>query len=165
MPPLTIAALLSELRTDPANLGYSQYMASGVDGTPEYLLLTNMLNDPGRNSPQGGPAFPVPLGAIDTGSAVAFLDGGEFHALDQGDQNYLILLSASGTLLLKDPTDPSGATDTPAFTHLKAIFPAGSASRAAMDRLTMRAGTRAEALFGPHTSVSVAQVTQALTSP
>lgn len=113
------AALKSEITVDPVQVGY----AGKGDEEIARLLTT---------TPR-----PVPREQIDGGLLASALVRSEYAALSAADKDYVRLICATATAI---PLTTSFKAE------LGAVFGAATATRANLQNLTKRAGTRAEEL-------------------
>ena len=132
------AALKTELKTDPANMGYAALMAIGNDVGLAALL----------NAPKVGVS--VPVGFIPSEQVVAALNGSELNALTAAQKDTLRVYFTPATVDALPGSAPR--------TYLLSLFPGGTATRAALVALVDRIGTRAEELgFGSVSSDDIAR--------
>lgn len=128
---LDLAALKYELQTDPAGLGYAPHVASGADA-----ILVQLLNEPRAG-------VSVNAGVVGAADVVAAIDQAEYMAIiDPGAREYVRLVVTPGLVDL--------GQGSKARVGLLALFPVGTATRAALVKLVTREASRAEFLgFGP----------------
>lgn len=156
-----LTALASEINNDPQNYGYAPFKANGADQT-----LADMLNHvrDGATEPPAGNLGPAVTGiredflmvqdlldAVDNRdfiTAPTALEAGLFESLTQ--QRSLRLLDSTGN-----------ATRT--LGNLRRLFqnPGPQGTRARIDALALRNGSRAEQLFGARTTISANDVAAA----
>lgn len=138
---LSLAALKTELQTDPSTLGYGPFLAVGNTGALADLL----------NQVRGG--ISVFRSSIATWEIVANTVKSEYDALTAGDKQLYQILVSTGTI---------NATDSRIRAMFAAIFGAGTTTRANLTAMASRTGSRAEQLFGE--AVSHQDVARALAS-
>lgn len=128
---MDLAALKTELTTDPAAIGYAAVIG-------DHEAIAKLLNKPQRT---------IDAEVISGGVLVSCLDKIEFTALNAVDKAYLNLFVTAGEV-------PVTANVRQA---LRALFPAGSETRNRINAATRRSGSRAEELgFGRVTESDVA---------
>ena len=137
---LTLAALKTELQTDPSALGYSAHVAAG-----RTAALADLLNAPNA-------AITVFRASIPTWEVVACTDKAEYDALTAGNKQLYQILVSTGTI---------NAADSRIRAMFASIFAAGT-TRTALTAMARRDGSRAEQLFG--VSVSHTHIAKALAS-
>jgi|GEM_PF-5236848 len=120
------AALRFELLSDPLRLGYAPLIASGADQT-----LADTLNAPRA----GVVAQVVTVPATDVVNCIA---PAEYNALTAAGRDYLAFVVSPQTVTVV----PGGQVRM----GLKALFPAGSTTRANLTALLDRPGSRADQL-------------------
>lgn len=136
---LDLAALKTELTTDPAVLGYASHITAGRMG--ELAKLINEVRG----------TIVISRGVIETHEIFEATDPTEWGALSADEkQRYQGILSM-GTV------DVDGDNVRDAFL---AMFAAGSTTRANLAALRTRDGSRADELFG--SDVSFTQIAEAL---
>jgi hypothetical protein len=131
---VSTSALASELRTDPKAMGYAALSDSDTAAK---------LNQPGASNET------LPTPSVESAQALALLTLSDYLALSAGQQTYLSLLAASGSLQL---LDTHGQTQV--LVSLLTMFPSTTVSGAAMRSNLARPVSRAEVLFGAGTQVS-----------
>lgn len=136
-----LAALKTELNTDPRTYGYAADLASGNDSA-----LVAKLNLP-RDGTNGGPVIKVNNPSVDTGRIRAAVTFAAFDGLVTASRQWFDWLTANGFIsvnahLLQSLAGIPTATGS--------IWAAGdrTAMNAAMEGLMRRNGSRAEELFG-----------------
>src|SRR3990167_3076310 len=134
---LDLAALKTELTTDPTGLGYEPLVTAGADGA--LSTLVNLVRD----------TISVPRGIIQTWEVLAATDAAEYGAL-----------SATGKDIYKTLVSAVDVNDAQIRTILSTLFPAGSVTRMNLVARLTRKGSRAEQLYG--TGVSSDQIAKAL---
>jgi len=142
--PFSLAALKTEIQTDPASLGYG-----AVVHADDCARVATKINTIGA-----GGAFAVLLPSI---TALAFqtcLDATEFTSLTALNLSQLGMLLSGG----------SGKLATGVVTIRRGIFTAGTFpnTRTNLGAIIQRQGSRAEVLWGTGTVVSATQVAQAM---
>lgn len=137
--PIDYAALKTELQNDPAALGYAALITAGNDqGLADALNLV-------RN----GVPYQINREPIATALFITKMDSAEFAALTQPQ------LLRLNTMLIGGAVDINDANTQ---TSLLGIFPANGASKAAVQALLKRQGSRAEVLFGRGVVVTATDV-------
>lgn len=160
---MTLAALKTEIQTDPQTYGYAAHVAAGE---PE--LIAEKLNKV-RDGTDGEAAItlrradisPQELwGAISVADYTA-LPGNPTAAQLSTERRYLSWLTGLSAQpkvrLLNDD-----GSDGPVIANLNAMFGAGTGTRNRIAALANRFGSRAEQLFGADTVVSIQDVSDAL---
>ena len=128
---MDLAALKTELTTDPAGIGYAA-------ASSDHEALAKMINTAVR---------PLDRASLTGGQLVSCLDKTEFAALTAADKAYLNLFVTSGEVPMTQDVRQS----------LRNLFPAGSKTRQNINAATRRDGSRAEELgFGRVTESDVA---------
>jgi len=117
---MDLAALKTEITTDPAAIGYAA--ANG-----DHEAIAKLLNKPQRT---------IDAGSLSSGVLVSCIDKTEFAALTAADKAYLNLFVTAGDV-------PMTANVRQA---LRSLFPAGTETRNRINAATRRAGSRAEEL-------------------
>ena len=128
---MDLAALKTEITSDPAAIGYAA--ANG-----DHLAIAGLLNRQQRT---------IDAESLPSGVLVSCIDRAEFAVLSAADKAYLNLFVTAG--------------DVPMSTNvrqaLRALFPVGSETRTKINQSTRRTGSRAEELgFGRVTESDVA---------
>jgi hypothetical protein len=123
---LTLAALKTELQTDPTALGYAPFVA-----TETTWQLAALLNQP-------RPAIRTFRSDVPTWEVVACTGKAEYDALTAGNKQLYQILVSAGTL---------DGSDSRIRAMFASIFAAG-ATRTALAAMAERDGSRAEQLFG-----------------
>lgn len=136
-------ALRAELTGDPLALGYAPLIAAG-DARGLAALL---------NAPTGPGAAPVDQSVVPAYTLFECIVPAEWSALTAANQQRIQTILAMGQV------DIQGANTRGAFL---AAFAAGTTTRANLQAVQTRTGSRAEALFGAAASVSAEQVADAL---
>ena len=124
--PLSLAALKTELTTDPTALGYATHVANGTTWQLAELLNTSRAG------------ISIFRASIPTWEVVACTDKTEYDALTAGNKQLYQILVSTGTI---------NATDARIRAMFASIFAAGS-TRTALNAMASRQGSRAEQLFG-----------------
>ena len=132
--PAHLAALKSEIETDPIGMSYD---ING--GTFELLQLLNL---PENNV--GNDTINRPTEELDIPDIAGVINASEFAALSSYDQQWVIMF-------INRPADEMLRPYQPKFLQL---FGAGSATRAAVLALRSKDASRAEVLFGVNTAIS-----------
>lgn len=128
---MDLAALKTEITTDPAAIGYA---AAGGD----HVAIAKLINKPGRA---------IGIESLSSGVLVSCLDQTEFTALTAAQKAYLNLFVTAGEVPMTQKTRQA----------LRGMFPAGSETRQAINQATKRDASRAEELgFGRVTESDVA---------
>lgn len=117
---MDLAALKTELTSDPAAIGYAA--ANG-----DHDAITKLLNRPQRT---------IDAESLPSGVLVSCIDRAEFAALSAADKQYLNLFVTAGDVPMSQNVRQA----------LRVLFPAGSETRTRINRATRRAGSRAEEL-------------------
>jgi hypothetical protein len=141
----TLAALTSELNTDPIAMGYAAVFASCSS-------LANLLNQNPEPVGVTGGQESIFRRTVLAEDMVAGIVLTEYAALAQSNRDYLNLLFGPGQVK---------TGDTNVRTQLGLIFPAGT-SRTNMLAAAQKLASRAEALWGDGFTVSAQTVCQAL---
>ena len=126
MTPAQLAALKTEIQTDPATLGYTG---------KTHEQISALLTTPNRQANRE---------TLDAGLLVAAIVRAEYDVLLAPAKDYLRLIAMVGTLPLTANLK----------TELQGIFAAGSATRANLVALLKRPGTRCEELDLPNATTS-----------
>lgn len=168
---INYVALKSELTTDPRGYGYSALIQSGSDAGLATAL--NLIRDgsagrvPVTPTAAGGQASGIITVsrtdvtaqevrlAVDVAEFVAgpnALLAGYFESVTQSNER----------MQLKN--QDAGRTDTRQMTNLKTCFSVNASTRARLDALATRSGSRAEELFGVDTTVDAISISIALRS-
>ena len=150
-------ALKTELLTDPSGLGYAASVSSGDDVTTAAVLNVARGAITIRRADINVQEF---WNAIDVADFTA-LPGAPTVAQLSSERRFLAWLSGLAALQTVRLLNDDG-TDTPVVTNLKAMFPAGSATRTRLLALAIRNGSRAEQLFGVDTIVGSQDIARAL---
>jgi len=140
----SIAALKTEINSDPKALGYAALRAQS-NGPQALAVRLNTL---------GASAETVTATYLQVEDVVAALVRAEYDALSTAAKDYL-------NVVLNAPRVKSG--DATLRTQLGALFAAGTATRANLLALATRPASRAEALWGEGVSVTDAQAAEAIT--
>jgi hypothetical protein len=128
---MDLAALKTEITTDPAAIGYA---ASNGD----HVAIARLLNKPGRS---------MDSESLSSGAIVSCLDKAEFTALTAPDKAYLNLFVTAGEVPITRDVRQA----------LRTLFPVGSKTRQNIIQSTTRDASRAEELgFGRVTESDVA---------
>lgn len=128
---MDLVALKTEITGDPAAIGYAA--ANGDHDT-----IAKLLNKPQRT---------IDAETLPSGLLVSCIDRTEFAALPAADKQYLNLFVTAGDVPMSQNVRQA----------LRALFPAGSETRAKINQATRRTGSRAEELgFGRVTESDVA---------
>ena len=129
-----LAALKSEVQTDPAARGYA-----AVAGDTSALL--KLLNE------DSGESVQIPTEDLDIPDIAAVIDATEYAALSEYDKEWVrMFINQPVEIQLKQFQ-----------TKFLAIFPQGSVTLAAVVALRDRTGSRAEKLFGAGTEINRSQ--------
>jgi hypothetical protein len=136
---INLAALKTELTTDPAALGYAAFLPMS-DAKP-LLAIINAVP----------PLATANLGVQDVSARdlINAIDPSEIQSFSASQSQMISWIVAAGGLSVDS------------FTQANAIFPAGN-SRTAFMKLLKRKPTRAEQLFGRDTIVTVFDLSAAL---
>ena len=128
---MDLAALKTEITSDPAAMGYA-----AVNG--DHVSIAKLLNRPQRT---------IDAESLPSRLLVSCIDRAEFAALPAADKQYLNLFVTAGDVPMSQNIRQA----------LRVLFPAGSETRAKINQATRRAGSRAEELgFGQVTESDVA---------
>lgn len=136
---MDIAALRTELQTDPQALGYAPHVASG-----NHTALRKLINEPGLS---GETITVTSLSVEAIKDAIVY---SEMLALNAQQRDTLIFLLQGSQLNLSNNVKQAFAD----------LFGAGTTSRSNLQALATRPASRAEALFDQ--SVSLADIGAAL---
>lgn len=139
----SIAAITTELQTDPARLGYAPAMAAGDHNTLFGLL----------NSQRAGGGFLVNRDPVVPEKLFAEIEPADFEAMTVTELTRLQVLMTLPRIDLAD-------VSTKAI--VDGLFVNGALTRQNVAVLQKRAGSRAEVLFGEGTIVTLNQIAQAL---
>lgn len=140
----SMAALTTELNTDPKGIGYSSHLDNPTD-------IANLMN----TAPE-----PIAVGSqeqifrdrTETYLVTSKIDRAEFVALAQGVRDYLTVVFSGAFLQTSDAN---------LRLQLSGAFPAG-ASKTAMIAAAQKDASRSEALWGDGRRVTPQQVAEAL---
>lgn len=138
-----IAALRTELQTDPQVLGYAACITTGND-----QCLADTLN-----LARAGASYQVPREPMDPNQLMDAIAPADTGSLSTNDLLKLNLVFQIGLVDLQKANIRS---------LLASVFAANSTTRTNIQALINRQGSRAEVLFGRGTVVTVAQIAQAL---
>lgn len=167
---IDFVALKNELNNDPASLGYAPYINLGDDTTLAGIL--NFVRNGSTPCPLNnvvGTAVVIRRKDISSAEIILAIDVVDYPALPTNPNNsqlsmerrYLswmeCLANVPQVRLLNDD-----GSDTPVISNFLAMFPAGTNTRARLQALSVRSGSRAELLFGMGTSITADNVAQAL---
>lgn len=141
----SIAALRTEINTDPKALGYATLKARA--NGPESVAAK--LNE------RGASAETVIVAYLQVEDVVAALVRAEYDALATAGKDYL-------NVVLRAPRVKSG--DATLRAQLGALFATGTTTRANLLALATRSASRAEALWGEGVAVTDAQASEAITT-
>lgn len=159
-----LAALKTELITDPRTYGYAPLVAI-EDGNG----LADMLNLV-RTGANGGPVITIRLGSIPNKLIREAIVMADMPALS-GTPNATALsverqqLAWLTGLIVGDTTVRllnNDGTNGPIIQNLQAMFPAGTGTRTRLVALAQRNGSRVEELFGERESVTYLNVLHAI---
>jgi hypothetical protein len=161
---VNLAALKTEIQTDPLTYGYAPLVAANRPGAVAELLSRI------RDGTDGEAAITVRRADISSQEIVQAIDVADYTALPgsptaaqlSAERRYLAWL----TLIAAAPTVRLLADDgsnTPVVANLLAMFPA-SGTRTRLLALASRFGSRSEQLFGTGTLVTSTDVIEALES-
>jgi len=118
-------ALKNEILNDPNNLGYAPLVAAGTD-----QFVADILNDPSKGGTKN-------RGVVASFEVVNAIDPAEWVALTAQEKQRLQFITGAGEV------DVSNNNIVNMF---KAMFAAGTVTRAALIALALRPASRAEAL-------------------
>lgn len=135
-----IAALKTEIQTDPRGYGWAAPYNAGND-----TGLAAALNQPRDGSAGTGPAISINRGYIDAQELVEAIVQSEMPS-NASQRDWLIMV-ASGDRVRVD-------TGSTARSGLLAIFGAATVTRANLTAASTRAGSRVEELFGRDVAAS-----------
>lgn len=173
--PLTPAQLNAEFTTDPQAYGYRTFVSvtegGTLNGPTQDQQLADLINF-ARNGVAPcpvnnvvGPAVTIRKGSVPTKDVLEAVNIADFSALptnpnaaalsvERRQLAYLTAIAALDELRILN----NDGTNAPPAVVLLAMFPPGSATRDRLITLATRNGSRAEALGGEGTIVSVAAV-------
>lgn len=163
---LTLAALKTELLTDPVGYGYAAFIAaSEPENCAAALNKARLGND-------GFPAVTVRRADISSQEIVEAIVVADYTALPgsptaaqlSAERRYLAWLgnlAAVGTVRLLN----NDGSDGPVITNLKAMFNGGTGTITRLNAIANRNGSRAEQLWGAGVVVSTQDVAAALALP
>lgn len=140
----SLAALTTEINTDPASLNLATLVAAGNDSGVAAAL----------NAAGAGAAFSIFRKAIAVRDVVANIASADFASLTALQLAKLQLLFAGSATL--------DATDTNTRTIIVGVFSGMATTVSNLTALAKRQGSRAEVLWGDGTTISANQVSQAL---
>ncbi len=141
MAAFTLAALKAEITTDPSVRGYAAHIAAGRMGEVAKLL----------NEVQASIA--IGRGEIQTYEIFEATEPSDWAALSPAEKQRYQTMLGMGFINLDGPN---------VVASFRAMFAAGTATRANLIALRTRNGSRAEELFEPDVSVSHRQVAEAV---
>jgi hypothetical protein len=118
MTPEQLASLKTELTNDPQVIGYAG---------KSHDEIARLINRPSRT---------LDAETLSSGMLVGCIDRVEFAALPAADKQYLNLFVTAGDVPMSNNVRQA----------LRALFPAGSDTRAKINQATRRSGSRAEEL-------------------
>jgi hypothetical protein len=144
--PFTIAALTSEINTDPTNVGYAAVKSAGRQAILN--LLTSLTANPGA-----GPVWRTKIPAIQVIQTIVPADFLALTAI-QLQQMALLGLSAESTVTFD-------ATNTNMNTIFGSIFAGKTTTLAAFTAMAQQTGGRNQVLWGIDNVVTVDQLQQA----
>ena len=136
-----LAALKTELNTDPLTLGYAPHVA-----TNDVKALADIVNLP-RATIQIDPT------TLPNGTVQAAIVGSEYIALNAAAQRAWTTIMTIENIPVKDPGIRSQILD---------IWAGGTTTRSNLGALQSRDASRAEELFGENAAVSFLQCADAL---
>lgn len=168
-----IAALKTELQTDPRGYGYNAaarndtLMASIID------TVRDGTNPPATPTAVGGNAdghIDVKRADVKASEIVLAIDLADIAALPTNPNNTQLSTerrSLAYLQMLSCMTDPvqllnDNGTNTPVVSNVANIFTAGSATLTRLNALRFRFGSRTEELFGRNVSVTIDDIGKAL---
>ncbi len=132
------AALLTELQIDPKGLGYRSQTTDGI------VALLNTVGLSHETCANTAATMPEVLMAVDLG---------EWGKLTQPQRDYLTVVAQLPSVDLTNPAVEA---------KVGAIFPANGPTQQALNTLKTRPCSRAEALWGPGTTATAADVITAV---
>lgn len=138
----SLAALTTELTTDPKSLGYAALRTAGNDQG-----LADLLNR------QGASNETVTLHSMTAATFAQAIVETEWAGLTVQQCLYQVMLAVCGAF------DPNNAN---VVAGVQAVYAAGTQTRANLGAALTRQGSRAEVLFGVTYTVTVEQIAQAL---
>lgn len=165
--PVTIAALRNELLNDPNNYGYAPFIAIG-----NHDALVQMINFKPRDGvtvpPLGntGPAQQIKRGNVPPVEILEAIDIRDFPANPgQVDniplaQSWMESITQYATIRLAN----ADGTKTQVRRNIDRLVGNTNGSQTRLDAVAVRFGSRCEFLFGENTTVTVAQIGEALAS-
>lgn len=168
--PVNLVALRTELTTDPVALGYAPFVTNRQDA--QLTAILNWVRDGITVCPVNavlGATITIRRSDIAVKDVYAAIDVSDYTALPATptatqlslERRYLSWLSGLAAMdtirLLNDD-----GTDGPVIANFKAMFAAGTGTLNRLQALATRFGSRAEALFGPGTTVSDFDIGRAL---
>jgi hypothetical protein len=156
--PLVLSALKTELNTDPTTLGYATDLAAGST-----QALANMLNLV-RDGTNGGPEIIVRRNDLTPNEVLEAIDSRDFELTPNAAH---VAWLESVTQLARLRLVNEDGTNTRVLGNLKRILLVADTqgSRARLDAIANRQGSRAEQLFGVGTIVTSNDVTAAINLP
>lgn len=128
---INLAALKTELQTDPTSLGYASSMASGTD-----WALADLLNAVRQT-------IDIDRGVIPSYEIINATAVAEWTALSAAEKQRYQTLTGAGQV------DSANVNVRASFNQM---FAGGTATRTALTALLTRKGSRAEQLFGQQVS-------------
>jgi len=155
----TLAALKTELTTDPSQLGYAASVATRDDSITAELINRVRV------------AIAIKRADIAPSDVVIAIDVTDYTALPgtptaaqlSSERRFLSWMEAAISVPSLRLVNEDG-TDTMVTKNFKAMFPAGSGTLTRLTALGLRAGSRAEQLFGAGTIITAGDVAAAVTS-
>lgn len=146
MTTITLAALKSEIQSDPTGVGYAAPVAAGADGAVADLL----------NAAGAGVAYSIYRKSVGIHEIIAAIDATNFGSL--------AALQVAKLQLLFAGTGNLDATDANTRAIATGIFTGMTATLTNLAALVKRQGSRAEVLWGDGARVTADLVSQARNS-
>ena len=148
---VVLSALRTELLTDPIQMGYSAFIATGNDNG-----LVDLLNSVAANASHGATST-VSVAQISVALLQNEVVASEYLVLSQAQRDlWNILLNATTGVVY--------VSNTNIRSQFLAIWSAGTTTRANLAALQTRQAARSEILFGENVLVNAIQVYQARVS-
>jgi hypothetical protein len=156
---INYTTLKNEILNDPNAYGYAEHVTAGSN-----QAIADLLNLPRV-------AITIRKSDVSSKDIIEAIAISDFPALAQNPTNAQLsterrslawlecLMNVDMVRLLNDD-----GSDTPVIANLEGMFPVGTGTRNRLRALAVRAGSRAEQLFGTNTFISSSDVAQALAS-
>jgi hypothetical protein len=156
MTPAQLVALKSEIQNDPRGYGYAAFVANGSDEGVAQLLT--WVRDGATACPLNGvagPAISVKRTDISSQELLEAIDSRDFPATTDWRQSWFESATQQRTLRLV----ADDGSNTRVLGNLKRILGDTNLSQTRLTALSVRAGSRAEELFGTGTTLIASDVT------